>query len=119
MIQSMCRHPLGGDAELGEPARFPTGIDDASTAESVLRALAAYTGARWDPARGRKHDAKFRREHQLVDVTSYADGRIELIPMHREQGGYHGTRDLVLETTLSAGVDPLRDQLREAFRRVI
>lgn len=115
LVQPMCPHPLGGEAEIGQPLVLEPPHDDGAVVRSVLEALRQYGVVPWDPAAGRKYDRPFIREHDLVEVAMLPEGTLEIIPARHERGGYHGSRaDMVVLTPTE-----IKERLTEVLRQAM
>jgi hypothetical protein len=92
---------------------------DARITPAVLDHLDAFQRVRYRPESARRmakdEFARFAREHDMVSVTRFQDGVVEVVPFVRVRGGYEGLNDEKVVLRAEDLPAQLPGALREAF----
>jgi len=86
--------PTGAPGDYGTPTVLEAAEFEARISATVLGQLDAFQSQQYRPDSARRLSkdefARFAREHDMVSVTRFRDGVVEVTPFERVRGGYAG-----------------------------
>ena len=119
----MSRHPIGAEAEFGEPTSLSEADFDSRIVVTVLENLAEYDREPFKrelaPRSSDAEYSRFTRAHDHVSVARKESGVVEITPAKGVREGYQGITEAII--TLREDEIPARlaAALREAFKQCL